>query len=68
MNSATTPLHRRQRRKSSLMIRIVLLISFFILIGRLIFVIPGAISHHQQKLQEASTPTIPNPVKINREG
>jgi len=31
------------------MTRIVLLISFFILVGRLIFIIPGAIEHHQQK-------------------
>nr|WP_191322167.1 YfgG family protein [Pantoea nemavictus] len=31
------------------MSRIILLISFFILVGRLIFIIPGAIEHHQQK-------------------
>nr|WP_234473260.1 YfgG family protein [Erwinia sp. S63] len=31
------------------MTRIILLISFFILVGRLIFIIPGAIEHHQQK-------------------
>jgi len=30
------------------MSRIILLISFFILVGRLIFIIPGAIEHHQQ--------------------
>jgi len=31
------------------MTRIILLISFMILAGRLLFIIPGAIEHHQQK-------------------
>ncbi|MBP2198679.1 YfgG family protein [Erwiniaceae bacterium L1_54_6] len=39
----------RRRPKTGSMTRIVLLISFFILVGRLIFTIPGAIEHHQQK-------------------
>ncbi|OON39001.1 hypothetical protein BTJ39_15240 [Izhakiella australiensis] len=67
MDSATTPYHRRQRRKSSLMTRIVLLISFIILIGRLVFVIPGAISHHQQKQLEVSAPAAPVTVKVNND-
>ncbi len=46
MNSALPP---RRRPKTGTMTRIVLLISFFILAGRLIFIIPGAIEHHQQK-------------------
>ncbi|MHB2093183.1 YfgG family protein [Pantoea dispersa] len=46
MNSAISA---RRRPKTGTMTRIVLLISFFILVGRLIFIIPGAIEHHQQK-------------------
>lgn len=46
MNSAIST---RRRPKTSTMSRIILLISFFILIGRLLFIIPGAIEHHQQK-------------------
>ncbi|EJL94015.1 DUF2633 family protein [Pantoea sp. BIGb0393] len=46
MNSAISA---RRRPKTSTMSRIILLISFFILVGRLIFIIPGAIEHHQQK-------------------
>jgi len=46
VNSALSP---RRRPKTGTMTRIVLLISFFILAGRLIFIIPGAIEHHQQK-------------------
>ncbi|PIJ48096.1 MULTISPECIES: DUF2633 family protein [unclassified Erwinia] len=55
MDSATPSYHRRQRRKSGIMTRIVLLISLIILIGRLILAIPGAISHFQQKQQDNST-------------
>lgn len=46
MNSAFPA---RRRPKTGTMTRIILLISFFILVGRLIFIIPGAIEHHQQK-------------------
>lgn len=46
MNSA---IPARRRPKTGTMTRIILLISFFILVGRLIFIIPGAIEHHQQK-------------------
>ncbi|MFH8132894.1 YfgG family protein [Pantoea osteomyelitidis] len=52
MNSAM-PVRRRQ--KTGTMTRIVLLISFIILLGRLIFTIPGAIEHQQQK-KTASAP------------
>ncbi|HBZ17425.1 YfgG family protein [Pantoea sp. NPDC088449] len=56
MNSAISP---RRRPKTSTMSRIILLISFFILIGRLLFIIPGAIEHHQQKK------AIPEPVTLS---
>ncbi|WP_072016837.1 MULTISPECIES: YfgG family protein [Erwinia] len=52
MNSAI-PFHRR--KKSSRMTRIVLFVSFFLLAGRLIYVLPGAIEHSQQKKQDVST-------------
>jgi hypothetical protein len=41
------------------MTRIILLISFFILAGRLLFIIPGAIEHHQQKK------AIPEPITLS---
>ncbi|WP_428943740.1 YfgG family protein [Pantoea sp. FN060301] len=53
MNSAM-PLFKR--KKTSQMTRIVLLVSFIILAGRLIFVVPGAIEHHQQKKQDVPAP------------
>nr|WP_071995370.1 YfgG family protein [Pantoea sp. IMH] len=53
MNSAM-PLFKR--KKTSQMTRIVLLVSFIILAGRLLFVVPGAIEHHQQKKQDAPVP------------
>ncbi|WP_345828749.1 YfgG family protein [Pantoea sp. BRR-3P] len=56
MNSAIST---RRRPKTSTMSRIILLISFFILIGRLLFIIPGAIEHHQQKK------AIPEPVTLS---
>lgn len=46
MNSAM-PFKKRQ--KTGRMTRVILLVSFIILVGRLIFVVPGAIQHHQQK-------------------
>ncbi|MGB9095486.1 YfgG family protein [Erwinia sp.] len=55
MNSAMS---FRKRRKTSHMTRIVLLVSFIILVGRLIFVVPGAIEHHQQKKQDVAAPTV----------
>lgn len=54
MNSA---IPARRRPKTGTMTRIVLLISFFILAGRLLFIIPGAIEHHLQK--KAVTPPAP---------
>lgn len=39
----------RKRQKTGRMTRIILLVSFIILVGRLIYVVPGAINHHQQK-------------------
>ncbi|MGE9552344.1 YfgG family protein [Erwinia amylovora] len=47
----------RKRQKTSRMTRIVLLVSFIILVGRLIYVVPGAIAHHQQKKQDVAVPT-----------
>jgi hypothetical protein len=38
------------------MTRIVLLVSFIILTGRLIYVVPAAFEHHQQKKQEVAVP------------
>ncbi|WP_343552445.1 YfgG family protein [Pantoea sp.] len=46
MNSAISA---RRRPKTGTMTRVVLLVSFLILFGRLLFIIPGAIEHHQQK-------------------
>ncbi|PNS11356.1 DUF2633 domain-containing protein [Mixta theicola] len=46
MNSITS---LRKRRKTGRLTRIVLLISFIILFGRLLFVLPGAFQHHQDK-------------------
>ncbi|WP_409074733.1 YfgG family protein [Pantoea sp. C3] len=46
MNSALSP---RRRQKTGTMTRIVLLISFIILVSRLIFLMPAAFEHHQQK-------------------
>lgn len=65
MNSATHSVRRRQRHKTGLMTRIVLLVSFIILLGRLILVIPGAISHHQQKQQNAASPAISTVTPLN---
>lgn len=48
----------RKRSKTGRMTRVVLLVSFIILAGRLIFVIPGAIEHHQQRQQNAPVPTL----------
>jgi len=48
----------RKRRKTSHMTRIILLVSFIILVGRLIFVVPGAIKHHQQKNQDVAVSTV----------
>ncbi|WP_380183686.1 YfgG family protein [Kalamiella sp. sgz302252] len=50
-----------KRRKTSRMTRIVLLVSFIILAGRLLYVLPGAIEHHKQKKQE--TPVSVSTVK-----
>ncbi|MCX8956758.1 YfgG family protein [Erwinia psidii] len=46
----------RKHKKTSRMTRIILLVSFIILVGRLIYVIPGAIGHHQQKKQDVNAP------------
>ena len=56
MNSA---IPARRRPKTGTMTRIILLISFMILAGRLLFIIPGAIEHHQQKK------TMPQPVTLS---
>jgi len=46
----------KRRKKTRRMTRIILLISFIILLGRLLYAIPGAIEHHQQKQAEPETP------------
>ncbi|WP_147199167.1 YfgG family protein [Pantoea sp. MBD-2R] len=49
-----------KRQKTSRMTRVVLLISFILLVGRLIYAVPGAIEHHKQKHQDASVPNTVN--------
>ncbi|WP_130831004.1 YfgG family protein [[Erwinia] mediterraneensis] len=63
MNSAMPV---RRRHKTGTMTRIVLLISFIILIGRLIFTIPGAIEHHQLKKADSSVPAAMTTTAENR--
>jgi len=46
----------KKRQKTGSMTRVILLVSFIILLGRLIFVVPGAIEHHQQKKLLPATP------------
>ena len=53
MNSAMS----FKRHKTSRMTRIVLLISFILLFGRLIYAVPGAFHHHKQKHQDVTVPT-----------
>lgn len=59
MNSAMSS---RKRQKTGRMTRVILLVSFIILLGRLIYVVPGAIEHHQQKKL-----TPPAPVSVVNE-
>ncbi|MBP2167852.1 type II secretory pathway component PulF [Erwinia toletana] len=56
MNNA---MHIRRHKKTGRMTRIVLLISFIILLGRLLYTIPGAIEHYQQKNTPAPAITAP---------
>lgn len=58
MNSITS---LRKRRKTGRMTRIVLFISFIILAGRLLFVLPGAFQHHQDKKANAELPMVSQP-------
>ena len=58
MNSITS---LRKRRKTGRMTRIVLFISFIILAGRLLFVLPGAFQHHQEKKANAEPPIVIQP-------
>ncbi|WP_437613718.1 YfgG family protein [Erwinia sp. V71] len=58
MNNAT-PLPRH--KKTGRITRVVLLVSFIILLGRLIYTIPGAIEHHQQKKAAQETPALSTP-------
>jgi len=46
----------RKRQKTGKITRIILFVSFVILLGRLIYVIPAAFEHHQQKKVEPATP------------
>ena len=47
-------IHKLKRRTNVHMTKIVLLISFFISIGRLVYASFGAISHHQDKKENAT--------------
>ena len=47
----------QKRQQTGKLPRIVLFISFIILLGRLIYVVPGAIEHHQQKTAEPVSST-----------
>ncbi|PKH21939.1 hypothetical protein CIG19_14640 [Enterobacterales bacterium CwR94] len=52
----------KNKQKTSQMTKIVLLVSFLILLGRLIYAIPGAIEHHAQKKQLQMPPETTQPV------
>nr|WP_218926728.1 YfgG family protein [Mixta gaviniae] len=43
------------------MTRVVLLISFILLLGRLLYVLPGAFQHHQDKKEQAEAPVATQP-------
>ena len=45
----------QKRQKTGKLTQTILFISFVILLGRLIYVVPGAIEHHQQKKIVAET-------------
>ncbi|CCG88006.1 putative protein yfgG [Erwinia piriflorinigrans CFBP 5888] len=47
----------KKRKKTSHFTRVILLVSFIILLGRLIYVVPGAIQHYQQKKLSPATST-----------
>jgi len=47
----------QKRQKTGTLTRIILFVSFIILLGRLIYVVPGAIEHHQQKKTAPATST-----------
>jgi len=49
----------QKRQKTGKLTQTILFISFVILLGRLIYVVPGAIEHHQQKKAE-SVPSTTN--------
>lgn len=48
----------RKRQKTGTLTRIILFVSFIILLGRLIYVIPGAFEHHQQKKAAPAATTV----------
>nr|WP_281434637.1 YfgG family protein [Erwinia phyllosphaerae] len=48
----------RKRQKTGRMTRIILFVSFIILVGRLVYVVPGAIEHHKQKKQDTAVPAL----------
>ncbi|AUX94384.1 YfgG family protein [Mixta gaviniae] len=58
MNSITP---FRRRHKTGRMTRVVLLISFILLLGRLLYVLPGAFQHHQDKKEQAEAPVATQP-------
>lgn len=63
MNSA---IPSRRRAKTPSFTRIVLLISFIILFSRLIFILPAAFEHHQQKKAAPETAPLSAPLPDSR--
>jgi len=55
-NCVNSAMSFRKRQKTGRMTRVILLVSFIILLGRLIYVVPGAIEHHQQKKNPPAVP------------
>ncbi|QHM72031.1 YfgG family protein [Mixta intestinalis] len=58
MNSVTS---LRRRPKTGRMTRIILLISFILLLGRLFYALPGAFQHYQNNKENAEVPVITQP-------
>ncbi|OQP34691.1 YfgG family protein [Pantoea latae] len=63
MNSA---IPSRRRAKTPSFTRIVLLISFIILVSRLIFILPAAFEHHQQKKAAPESTPLSTPLRDSR--
>ena len=62
-NRVNNAMSVRKRQKTGTITRIILFISFIILLGRLVYVVPGAIEHHQQKKAASAAPVDISTVK-----